>query len=163
MSVNSYEVSSYEIFDKAIKMVIRKYKGRPFYDDLYQDCYLKILEVLKNNPYEPILNLFGYAYRIARNQVSYYLYHKKKLTTVKDDSLFENILATDTNIELDYELKEMAAEVVFQFSNVLEDNFSEDDLLELLHKDESDIPKLKHRILKGAFLWRLSRKQNYEK
>lgn len=151
------EGSSYEIFDKAIKMVIRKYQGRPFYDDLYQDCYCKILEVLKNNQYEPILNLFGYAYKIARNQVSYYLYHKKKLTTIKDDIIFENIISDDYTLEFNSEMLELATEVLKQFSNVLEIDFCEDDLLELIHKDDADIPLLKYRIIKGEFLWRISR------
>ena len=151
------EGSSYEIFDKAIKMVIAKYKGRPFYDDLFQDCYCKILEVLKNNEYEPILNLFGYAYRIARNQVSYYLYHKKKLTTIKDDIIFENIVSDDYTMEFSSEMFELATEILNQFSNVLEVNFNEEDLLELIHKDDNDIPELKYRIIKGEFLWRVSR------
>lgn len=151
------EGSSYEIFDRAIKMVIKKYQGRPFYEDLYQDCYMKILEVLKNNSYEPILNLFGYAYKIARNQVSYYLYHKNKLTTVKDDALFENTLYTDERIEFNCEMLEIASEVIKQFSNVLDAGFMEDDLLELIHKDDSEIPQLKYRIVKGEFLWRVSR------
>lgn len=151
------EGSSYEIFDKAIKMVIRKYKGRPFYDDLYQDCYAKILEVLKENKYEPILNLFGYAYRIARNQVTSYLYHKKKLTTIKDDIIFENIISDDYSLDFNSEMMELAAEVIKQFSNLLEVDFTEEDLLELIHKDDTDIPKLKYRIIKGEFLWRISR------
>ena len=151
------EGSSYEIFDKAIKMVIKKYAGKPFYEDLYQDAYMKILEVLKDNSYEPILNLFGYAYRIARNQVSYYLYHKKKLTTVKDDELFENTLYDNTQIDFNYELQELAKEVLLQFNNVRDTNFTEDDLLELIHKEDSEIPKLKYRIIKGEFLWRVSR------
>lgn len=151
------EGSSYEIFDKAIKMVIKKYKGRPFYDDLYQEAYMKILEVLKENPYEPILNLFGYAYRIARNQVSYYLYHKKKLTTVKDDTLFENTLYDTNQIGFDCELYEIASEIILQFSNLLDIDFTEDDLLSLIHTDDSEIPKLKYRIIKGEFLWRISR------
>lgn len=151
------EGSSYEIFDKAIKMVIKKYQGRPFYEDLYQDCYMKILEVLHNNEYEPILNLFGYAYRIARNQVSYYLYHKNKLTTVKDDSLFEGILSNDDPVGFDYELEELALEVIEQFNNVLVADFSPEDLYQLVQTDDADIPHLKHRVIKGEFLWRLSR------
>ena len=151
------EGSSYEIFDKAIKMVIKKYAGKPFYEDLYQDCFCKILEVLKYNTYDPILNLFGYAYKIARNQVSYYLYHKKKLTTIKDDSLFENTLYTDERIEFNYEMVELASEIIKQFSNIIDDGFDESDLLELIHRDDSDIPKLKYRIIKGEFLWRVSR------
>jgi len=149
--------SSYEIFDKAIKMVIAKYRGRPFYDDLYQECYTKILEVLRNNQYEPILNLFGYAYRIARNQVSYYLYHKKKLTTIKDEVVFENITSNDYDTDFSSELLELAAEILKQFENVLEVDFTEDDLLELIHKDDNDIPQLKYRIIKGEFLWRVSK------
>jgi RNA polymerase sigma factor (sigma-70 family) len=151
------EGSSYEIFDKAIKMVIAKYRGRPFYDDLYQDAYCKIMEVLKNNQYEPILNLFGYAYRIARNQVSYYMYHKKKLTTIKDDMIFENIIADDYAMDFTPELMELASEIIKQFDNVLEVDFTEEDLLELIHKDDADISSLKYRIIKGEFLWRVSR------
>ena len=149
--------SSYEIFDKAIRMVIAKYKGRNFYEDLYQDCYTKILEVLRDNEYEPILNLFGYAYRIARNQVTYYLYHKKKLTTVKDEIIFEGIQSDDYSSEFTAELNELAAEVIKQFSNVLEPEFSEANLLTLIHTDDNDIPELRHRIIKGEFLWRVSR------
>lgn len=151
------EGSSYEIFDKAIKMVIKKYKGRPFYDDLFQDCYCKILEVLKDNEYEPILNLFGYAYRIARNQVTYYLYHKKKLTTVKDDIIFECVESTDYSSEFTVELLELATEIIKQFNNVLEVDFDEEALMELIHTDDADIPLLKYRIIKGEFLWRISR------
>ena len=151
------EGSSYEIFDKAIKMVIKKYKGRPFYDDLYQDCYCKILEILKDNEYEPILNLFGYAYKIARNQVTYYLYHKKKLTTVKDDIIFDGIVSDDYSIEFTAELADLATEVISQFSNVLEVDFDEKQLLKLIHEHDNDIPLLKYRIIKGEFLWRISR------
>jgi RNA polymerase sigma factor (sigma-70 family) len=151
------EGSSYEIFDEAIRKVIKKYSGRPFYDDLYQECYMKILEVLKNNSYEPILNLFGYAYRIARNQVSYYLYHKKKITTVKDDSIFELTLFEDKRIDFDYEMAEIAKEVISQFKNVIDEPFTEEDLLDLVYKDDSEIQKLKYRIIKGEFLWRVSR------
>ena len=151
------EGSSYEIFDKAIKMVIKKYLGRPFYEDLYQECYMKILEVLKTNSYEPILNLFGYAYRIARNQVSYYLYHKKKLTTVRDDSVFELTLYENTRIDFDYELREMAKEVLAQFHNVVDEPFTEEDLLDLIYTEDSKIPELKYRVIKGEFLWRVSR------
>lgn len=149
--------SSYEIFDKAIKMVIKKYKGRPFYDDLFQECYLKILEVLKNNSYEPILNLFGYAYKIARNQVSYYLYHRKKLTTVKDDSIFELTLYENTRVDFDYEMREIAKEVIAQFKNVIDEPFNEENLLDLIYQDDSQIHKLKYRIIKGEFLWRVSK------
>lgn len=151
------EGSSYEIFDKAIKLVIKKYKGKQFYDDLYQECYMKILEVLKTNTYEPILNLFGYAYRIARNQVSYYLYHKKKLTTIKDDSLFENTLINDERIEFNYEMLELALSVLDKFSPVLDTEFTEEDLLELIHSKDSEISKLRYRIIKGEYLWRISR------
>lgn len=151
------EGSSYEIFDKAIKMVISKYKGRPFYDDLYQECYLKILEVLKNNEYEPILNLFGYAYRISRNQVTSYLYHKKKLTTVKDEIVFDGIVSDDYSVEFSCEMLELASEVVKQFNNVLEIDFDENDMIDLIHKDDNDIPLLRHRIIKGEYLWRISR------
>lgn len=153
------EGSSYEIFDKAIKMVIKKYSGRPFYDDLYQECYMKILEVLKNNTYEPILNLFGYAYKIARNQVTQYLYHKKKLTTLKDDSLFEGILSNDEPMEFQSELEELASEVIHQFSNLLTVDFSPSDLFMLVHTEDSEIDDLKYRIIKGEFLWRVSRNQ----
>lgn len=151
------EGSSYEIFDKAIKMVIKKYKGRPFYDDLFQECYLKILEVLHDNQYEPILNLFGYAYKIARNQVSQYLYHKKKLTTLKDDSLFEGIISNDEPIEFQYELEELALEVIHQFDNLLSIDFSPSDLFTLVHTEDCDIQSLVHRVIKGEFLWRVSR------
>ena len=65
--------SSFDIFDKAIKQVIKKYSGREFYNDLYQECYMKILEMLKNNPYEPIHNLYGYAYRISTT--IFYIFH----------------------------------------------------------------------------------------
>lgn len=151
------EGSSYEIFDKAIKMVIKKYKGRPFYDDLFQECYLKILEVLKNNSYEPILNLFGYAYRIARNQVTQYLYHKNKLTTLKDDALFDSIVSEDDSLEFNCELEELAEDVIKQFSNVLTPDFSTQDLFQLIYKKDSEISHLKYRIIKGEFLWRVSR------
>lgn len=151
------EGSSYEIFSKAIKMVIRKYAGRPFYDDLFQECYLKILEVLKDNEYEPILNLFGYAYRIARNQTTYYLYHKKKLTTTKDDIIFEGIPSDDYSSEFTAELMDLATEIIYQFQNVLDVDFSEEDLLDLIHKEDSEIPLLKYRIIKGEFLWRVSK------
>lgn len=151
------EGSSYEIFDKAIKMVIKKYSGRQFYDDLYQECYMKILEVLKTNSYEPILNLFGYAYRIARNQVSYYLYHKKKLTTVKDDSIFELTMYDNTRIDFDCELQETAKEVIKQFANVIDEPFTEENLLDLIYTNDSEIPELKYKVIKGEFLWRVSK------
>ena len=148
--------SSFDIFDKAIKQVIKKYSGREFYNDLYQECYMKILEMLKNNPYEPIHNLYGYAYRISRNQVTYYLYHNKKLVTVKEEdySMFEAItdvgeMRPDTSVIMD----ELATNIIKRFNNVLPEDFDVDALMNIVYTDDRNIDDLKYRVIKGAFLW----------
>ena len=46
-------------------------------------------------------------------------------------------------IDFDYEMAEIAKEVISQFKNVIDEPFTEDDLLDLVYKDDSEIQKLK--------------------
>lgn len=152
--------SSFDIIDKAIKSVIFKYKGKDFYDDLYQECYCKVLEMLKTNMYNPILNLYGYAYTISRNQTTYYMYHNhniNRITTVRDDSIFGLVESQEEIDTSNIELVEFAEEILKQYWNVLDPLFATDDLLGLLYKDDSEINELKYRIIKGELLWKISK------
>lgn len=156
------DASSFDIIDKAIKSIIFKYKGKDFYEDLYQECYCKVLEMLKNNAYNPIMNLYGYAYTISRNQLTYYMYHNhnvNKVTTLKDDKLFDSIESSEELVVSNISFIEFAEEIINQYSNVLDSNFTADMLLNLLYKDDSEIPELKHRILKGELLWKISKQR----
>jgi len=152
--------SSFDIIDKAIKSVIFKYKNRDFYNDLYQECYCKILEMLKNSMYNPIMNLYGYAYTISRNQVTYYMYHNhnvNRITTLKEDRLFDSIESSEELLVNNIEFIDFADEIINQYSNVIDNEFKSEDLLNLLYKEDSEIAELKYRILKGELLWKISK------
>lgn len=154
------DASSFDIIDKAIKSIIFKYKGKDFYDDLYQECYCKVLEMLKNNAYNPIMNLYGYAYTISRNQTTYYMYHNhntERVTTLKEDSAFDSIESSEELTTHNLDFIEFAEEIITQYSNVIDSTFDANDLLNLLYKDDSEIPELKYRILKGELLWKISK------
>lgn len=154
------DASSFDIINKAIKSIIFKYKNKDFYDDLYQECYCKVLEMLKNSAYNPIMNLYGYAYTISRNQVTYYMYHNhniNKVTTLKDDTLFDSIKSSEELIISNIEYIDFADEIIKQYSNVIDKKFTPEDLLALLYKEDNEISELKYRILKGELLWKISK------
>lgn len=145
--------SSYEIFDAAIKQVLKKYWNIQCYDDLYQECYMKILHVLKYNTYEPVFNLYGYAYKIARNAVSTYLYHDSKLTTLVSEDFPD--IPTTSDFDLNLTLDDAATYVMAQYQNVIPQGFTKEDLLKLL--DEPNPTDLLHTVLKGELIWRIAR------
>lgn len=148
--------SSYEIFDAAIKQVLRKYWNHPLYDDLYQECYMKILDVLNNNTYDPVYNLYGYAYSIARNAVSSYLYHSNKLTTLSTDDL-PQVVSLPTNDQNDFSsiLQESIIHVMSKYKNILPKDFTVNDAINLLYTQDPDNITL--IVLKGSILWYISK------
>lgn len=148
--------SSYEIFDSAIKQVLRKYWNHPLYDDLYQECYMKILDVLNNNTYDPVYNLYGYAYSIARNAVSSYLYHSNKLTTLSTDDL-PQVVSLPTNDQTDFSsiLQESIIHVMNKYKNILPKDFTVNDAINLLYTQDPDNITL--IVLKGSILWYISK------
>lgn len=148
--------SSYEIFDAAIKQVLRKYWNHPLYDDLYQECYMKILDVLNNNTYDPVYNLYGYAYSIARNAVSSYLYHSNKLTTLSTDDL-PQVVSLPTNDQTDFSsiLQESIIHVMNKYKNILPKDFTVNDAINLLYTQDPDNITL--IVLKGSILWYISK------
>lgn len=147
--------SSFVIFDSAIKRVIYKFRDMNCYEDLYQECYMKILDVLQNNTYDPVFNLYGYAYSIARNAVSSYLYHDKKLVAVDDEVIIQQ---SDTSIDLNFNLylDDIVTEVYNQYRNVLgtKDKNYIRNLLSV------DVNSLLDSVLKGELIWKLD---NYRK
>lgn len=148
--------SSYEIFDAAIKQVLRKYWNHPLYDDLYQECYMKILDILNNNTYDPVYNLYGYAYSIARNAVSSYLYHSNKLTTLSTDDL-PQVVSLPTNDQNDFSsiLQESIIHVMSKYKNILPKDFTVNDAINLLYTQDPDNITL--IVLKGSILWYISK------
>lgn len=147
--------SSFVIFDSAIKRVIYKFRDMNCYEDLYQECYMKILDVLQNNTYDPVFNLYGYAYSIARNAVSSYLYHDKKLIAIEDEIIVQQ---SDTSIDLNFNLylEDIVTEVYDQYSNVLGTK-GKDYVRNLL---SVDVNSLLDSVLKGELIWKLD---NYRK
>lgn len=147
--------SSFDIFDSAIKRVIYKYRDMGCYEDLYQECYMKILDVLQNNTYDPVYNLYGYAYSIARNAVSSYLYHSKKLVAIDDEIILQQ---SDSSVDLNFNLylDDIVTEVYMQYSNIL-GNKGKEYIKGLL---EIDVNSLLDSILKGELIWKLD---NYRK
>ena len=148
--------SSYEIFDAAIKQVLRKYWNHPLYDDLYQECYMKILDVLNNNTYDPVYNLYGYAYSIARNAVSSYLYHSNKLTTLSTGDL-PQVGSLRANDQTDFSsiLQESIIHVMNKYKNILPKDFTVNDAIKLLYTQDPDNITL--IVLKGSILWYISK------
>lgn len=146
--------NSYEIFDSAIKQALRKYWNYPGYDDLYQECYMKILDVLANNTYDPVLNLYGYAYRIARNAISTYLYHDKKLVTLTNEEFPD--IPSHSDFDSNLLLEDALEQTLHQFKTSLPKEFTKQDLLNLLF-DDKDPDSLLLTVVKGDLIWRLSK------
>lgn len=143
--------SSYEIFDSAIRQALKNYWGMECYEDLYQECYMKILDVLKNNTYEPVLNLYGYAYKIARNAISTYMYHENKLTTLASEDFPDIPVREDFDSSLI--MDEIITQALNKYRNSLPTGFTKQDAMDLLL---SDNPKtLSLTVLKGEILWNL--------
>ena len=151
--------SSYDIFNGAITQALRKYWGHPEYEDMYQECYMKILDVLHNNTYDPVYNLFGYAYTIARNTISSYMYHYSKDTTLAEDDLTAIWdIPAPIDISSEVHIKEALELTLSQFKNVLPKDFNEEKLLDLVYKeDPTDLPLL---LAKGALIWTLASYHN---
>ena len=150
--------SSYDIFDSAINKAIYKYRDMNCYEDIYQECYCKILDVLKNNTYDPIYNLYGYAYSIARNTATQYIYHHKKLVPVEDEVLNAQL---DDNIdfELDIFIEQCINDLMIQYKDVLGDRTLEY-IKFLLH---TEVSNLVDTVLKGELIWMLESYHNRER
>lgn len=151
--------SSYEIFDAAIRQALKNYWNIGCYEDLYQECYMKILDVLKNNTYEPVFNLYGYAYKIARNAISTYMYHEKKLTTLAVDEFPDVPDYADFDTSLI--LEEAIDSVLDQYRSTLPEGFGREDAMKLLMED--DPPSLSLTVIKGEILWKVESYLNEEK
>lgn len=150
--------SSFDIFDSAINKVLFKYKDMSCYEDLYQECYCKILDVLQNSTYDPIYNLYGYAYSIARNTVTQYLYHWKKLVPT-DDEVISAQLDDIVDYELDIFIEQCVRDLMVQYRDVLGDR-TFDYIRGLLYEEDSD---LVDTVLKGELVWMLESYHNREK
>lgn len=144
--------SSYEIFDSAIRQALKNYWNIGCYEDLYQECYMKILDVLKNNTYEPVYNLYGYAYKIARNTISTYMYHEKKTTTLVSEEFPE--IPSNAEFELDLLIEEAIIQILDQYKTVLPEEFGMNEMLDLLHSE--DPSSLVLTVVKGELLWKLA-------
>lgn len=146
--------SSYEIFDSAIKQALKNYYNHSDYNDMYQECYMKILEVLENNTYDPVYNLYGYAYIIARNTISSYRYHSDKLTTLVAGDLPE-IVPIDSGIDVETSafIVEVIDVVFNKYQNVLPDGYKKEDLVNLLYGGLPDT--LLFTVVKGDLVWTL--------
>lgn len=148
--------SSFEIFDDAIRRALSKYYNNPNYDDMYQECYMKILEVLSNNTYDPVYNLYGYAYTIARNTISSFLYHDSKLTTLSEDDLSQVWdLPCASEAESTANIHEASEKVISIYKPLLPEGFSSKDLFDLLEKEDPDTLVL--TVVKGEFIWLISK------
>lgn len=145
--------SSFEIFDSAIRQALRNYWNYPSYDDLYQECYMKILDVLKNNTYEPIYNLYGYAYKIARNTISTYMYHDKKLTTLAQEEFPD--VPTQEDFESSLILEEALIQTLNKFKRNLPNDFTIDDLRKIILSDNQPT-ELLYQVMKGEVIWYIS-------
>lgn len=144
--------SSFDIFDKAIRHALKNYWNHSHYDDMYQECYMKILDVLKNNTYEPIYNLYGYAYTISRNTISTYMYHHKKDPTPMSDDYFPEI-PENLDFTANAVLDEVLEEIITKYKRSLPEDFTKDDLMNLLYTD--DISDLTLTVVKGDLIWTL--------
>ena len=150
--------SSYEIFDSAIKQALRHYYNHRNYEDMYQECYMKILEVLENNTYNPIYNLYGYAYTIARNTISSYRYHDEKLTTLVAGDLVDILpIESGDAIDSDLYLNEALTTILNRYKNILPKGFSIKDLLKLLYSEDEPLG-LTLTVVKGDLIWEISSK-----
>lgn len=156
--------SSYEIFDSAIRQALSKYWDNPNYDDMYQECYMKILDVLSNNTYDPVYNLYGYAYTIARNAISSFRYHQEKLTTLVEDDLTEVLNPEspsdmrDATIYLD----EAVDKVFTRYKNILLPDYKKSKLYDILY-DEDEPSSLLLTVVKGELIWELSHKGDWKR
>lgn len=146
--------SSFEIFDSAIKQALRNYWNYQDWEDLYQECYMKILDVLANNTYEPVFNLYGYAYKIARNTISTYMYHAKKLTTLANEEFPE--VPTNADFDGGIILENALTQTLDKFSNVLPKDFTRVNLLNLL-VDDVDPNDLLMTVVKGDLIWNIAK------
>lgn len=141
--------SSYEIFDAAIRQALKKFWNISCYDDLYQECYCKILDVLKNNTYEPIFNLYGYAYKIARNAISTYLYHEKKIVTLSQEEFPEIPVSADMDCQV--LLEEAADYLLERYATSIPEGLTQKDIIKLL--DDPDPSSLVLTVIKGELIW----------
>lgn len=152
--------NSYEIFDSAIRQLLSHYTfSEDLYLDIYQDCYCAILDILKHNTYDPVMNLYGYAYCIARNQLTKFLYHKNKLVTLaseENEAIFSAIPDNNIQFESDLEINNLAENVLLRFNHLFNTNITPAELLILIKTPDKDIVSQKLSLLKGDFLWRLT-------
>lgn len=148
--------SSYEIFDSAIRQALKNYWNIGCYEDLYQECYMKILDVLKNNTYEPVYNLYGYAYKIARNTISTYMYHEKKTTTLASEDFPD--IPVNAEFDLDLLIEEAIIQILDQYKTVLPEGYNKEDMLKLLHSE--DPSSLVLTVVKGELLWKIAQRSN---
>ena len=155
--VGELKTGSFEIFDSAIKRALYKFRDMNCYEDMYQECYMKILDILHNNPYDPIYNLYGYAYSIARNTITQYLYHYKKLVPVEDE-LLEVQLTTDIDFESSLFIEECIYLLMKQYKDVLGDR-TLDYIMGLL---SSETTNLIDTVIKGELLWMISNNKDRE-
>lgn len=124
---------------------------------------MKILEVLKDNTYDPVYNLYGYAYTIARNAISSFRYHQEKLTTIVEDDLVEvfNPAAGSDITEADIYLNE-ALNVVFErYKNLLKPKYKVEDLVDILYEEDS--PNIVLTVVKGDLIWELSHRGDWKR
>jgi DNA-directed RNA polymerase specialized sigma24 family protein len=154
---NELKTGSFDIFDSAIKRAIYKFRDMNCYEDLYQECYMKILDILHNDPYNPIYNLYGYAYSIARNTVTQYLYHYKKLVPVEDD-LLEVQLTTDVDFDSDIYVEDCLEVLMNQYRDVLGTRTMQY-LKDLISNETTN---LVDTVIKGELLWMLSKNKDRE-
>ena len=115
---------------------------------------MKILDVLANNTYDPVLNLYGYAYRIARNAISTYLYHDKKLVTLTNEEFPD--IPSHSDFDSNLLLEDALEQTLHQFKTSLPKEFTKQDLLNLLF-DDKDPDSLLLTVVKGDLIWRLSK------
>lgn len=155
--------NSYDIFDSAIRQLLSHYTlSEDLYQDLYQDCYCAILDVLKHNTYDPVMNLYGYAYCIARNQFTKFMYHHKKLVTLadeEDEGIFTAIKDTSVQFEADFEITNLAEELLKRYNHFFNSNLTPDYLLKLVRTPDQEITTQRLKLLKGDFLWKISKTQ----
>lgn len=147
--------SAHDIFDSAIRQALRKYYGHRDYEDMYQECYMKILSVLEKHTYDPVYNLYGYAYSISRNAINMYLYHSDKLTTLREGDLVDIVPLNVSGecVTYEVELLLMAEFILDKYKGVLPEGFNIDDMMSLIYGEEPSCIVLS--AVKGDFIWHL--------